>query len=735
MLRVQNEQGAPAGFAQKAYQAQQAYLAEMAFDEYQAYQRLQSKNHSKLPPHPRRLPPATSRLNPGSTSKNVIRDTNIAPASYSGPTTGQNQTGYVPPVHVRPKSPGVSMSFGDTALVNPARQTERSQQNIRSRQAAVQPTSYYSSERTSVQQAAFQSSSVYQPPRQKPAQAARPLPKSPVSLPPKATLNTQVPQQRVAQLPVPSSRYPASQNANQRRRVSAPVVKAEPDFPFLPPQKVHSPSDPYVLGENPVVGLQDRIAAMLSKPRYRELAGNEQPIRTGMRNMGERIGMRTPQTVSVANPPQQLVRNSTTQVKQPRVEKTPAIGTQVPPRKAEREPDVYRDLDVKLASEMAKRIRNSTRSVGAGVQQVAMVEPAQDPFNDSNAYLEPTLDGPVTSRDAVSQSSFQDRFPRGIPARPISILSNQDQDDGSFPVPDTSAPDSLNGSLGQKSDAELDQYDQELNRRLKEMEEQARKDAEEKAQLDDLSKGIAGSSQDDLLEDDSLDSIMDDKLEEPRDSVNKPQERSCEEFRTELLTSSIRDISLDISPKASSIRDQYMAISRSWTDRMGNIIATGSMVDLRRGYVIIDGVDGRQKIPYGKLSDADWAAISDYWKIPALCSVGNGVPVSRNWVPQTYTWKASSLCHKPLFFENIQLERYGHSRGPFAQPVHSVAHFFASLIKVPYHSAITPANECQYALGFYRPGNCAPWLIEPTPISLDGVKRQALWVTSGAFIP
>ena len=238
---------------------------------------------------------------------------------------------------------------------------------------------------------------------------------------------------------------------------------------------------------------------------------------------------------------------------------------------------------------------------------------------------------------------------------------------------------------------------------------------------------------------------MDDQVDDLRpkrqgeDDADATPEReplaTCEDFRTRLLGSSIRDIALDISPPASRIRDQYVAISRSWTDRNGNIVATGTMVDLRRGYVIIQTNNGLQKIPYAKLSDSDWAAVAQYWRIPELCSVGSAAVVPRAWTPQTVTWHASALCHKPLYFENRQLERYGHTHGPVLQPIHSTAHFFVSLFALPYKTAIHPPTECMYALGYYRPGNCAPWLKDPIPISLDGVRRQALVVSAFAFIP
>jgi hypothetical protein len=104
----------------------------------------------------------------------------------------------------------------------------------------------------------------------------------------------------------------------------------------------------------------------------------------------------------------------------------------------------------------------------------------------------------------------------------------------------------------------------------------------------------------------------------------------------------------------------------------------------------------------------------------------------RNWVSMTMTWKASNLCHKPLYFEEVNLERYGHTAGPVLQPVVSSAHFFLNIAVLPYKMGVHTPCECQYALGYYRPGNCAPWIVPPVPISLRGGLTQAA-VMTGMF--
>ena len=105
----------------------------------------------------------------------------------------------------------------------------------------------------------------------------------------------------------------------------------------------------------------------------------------------------------------------------------------------------------------------------------------------------------------------------------------------------------------------------------------------------------------------------------------------------------------------------------------------------------------------------------------------------RAWAPVAYQWKASGLCHKPLYFEQPQLERYGHDWGPVLQPIVSGAHFFGSAAILPYKMGLQTPNECDYALGYYRPGNCAPYMIEPLGFTWRAAAFQAGVVTGGAF--
>lgn len=120
--------------------------------------------------------------------------------------------------------------------------------------------------------------------------------------------------------------------------------------------------------------------------------------------------------------------------------------------------------------------------------------------------------------------------------------------------------------------------------------------------------------------------------------------------------------------------------------------------------------------------------------LPQECTIDDRVEqsVNRPWECLTYTWKASGLCHKPLYFEEQNLERYGHSTGPFSQPFVSAAHFFLTFPVLPYKMGIKAPWECEYALGYYRPGSCAPYVIPGVPITARAIATEAA-VVGGAI--
>ena len=74
--------------------------------------------------------------------------------------------------------------------------------------------------------------------------------------------------------------------------------------------------------------------------------------------------------------------------------------------------------------------------------------------------------------------------------------------------------------------------------------------------------------------------------------------------------------------------------------------------------------------------------------------------------------------------------------GPWVQPFASGAHFFLTIPILPYKMGLELPNECMYTLGYYRPGNCAPYLFDPIPLSVRGVLFEAgAWVGGVAAFP
>ncbi|MEI7781144.1 MAG: hypothetical protein WCJ18_04360 [Planctomycetota bacterium] len=119
---------------------------------------------------------------------------------------------------------------------------------------------------------------------------------------------------------------------------------------------------------------------------------------------------------------------------------------------------------------------------------------------------------------------------------------------------------------------------------------------------------------------------------------------------------------------------------------------------------------------------------------PCECRLEGETFQQRRFAHTTFTWKAAGYCHKPLYFEDWNLERYGHSHGPLLDPFVSAAHFFVRVPLLPYQMGVELPWECVYPLGYYRPGDCAPWTCPAVPISYRGMAIQAATVTGIVFL-
>lgn len=104
------------------------------------------------------------------------------------------------------------------------------------------------------------------------------------------------------------------------------------------------------------------------------------------------------------------------------------------------------------------------------------------------------------------------------------------------------------------------------------------------------------------------------------------------------------------------------------------------------------------------------------------------------WVGKDFQWSATKFAHYPLYFEEVNLERYGYQCNDCIQPFVSGAHFFATVPALPYLMTAQPPCECVYTLGHYRPGSCVPWQRNYPPCSCCGVAVETAVVVGLVFL-
>ena len=111
-----------------------------------------------------------------------------------------------------------------------------------------------------------------------------------------------------------------------------------------------------------------------------------------------------------------------------------------------------------------------------------------------------------------------------------------------------------------------------------------------------------------------------------------------------------------------------------------------------------------------------------------------GLALVRGWPLLEYHWAASGSRSFPLYFEEVNAERYGYTCSYTFQPVISAAHFFGTIPYLPYLMAADCPRECTYTLGHYRPGNCNPWRPHCFPIDCKAAGAQGAAVAGLIFL-
>lgn len=106
----------------------------------------------------------------------------------------------------------------------------------------------------------------------------------------------------------------------------------------------------------------------------------------------------------------------------------------------------------------------------------------------------------------------------------------------------------------------------------------------------------------------------------------------------------------------------------------------------------------------------------------------------RLWCGTSFYWNASLLNHQPLYFEDVNLERNGFSRGCLLQPVVSGMKFFGTLPALPYLMTADPPQETAFTLGQSRPGSHACFVSERPRLQLDAAAVEAAAVVGLVFL-
>ena len=113
---------------------------------------------------------------------------------------------------------------------------------------------------------------------------------------------------------------------------------------------------------------------------------------------------------------------------------------------------------------------------------------------------------------------------------------------------------------------------------------------------------------------------------------------------------------------------------------------------------------------------------------PQQIRVGqNGMP----WNASLAAWRSPAIGYQPLYFEDASLERFGNEK--MAQPICSAAHFFGSVVALPYKLGSQSPCRIQYDHGIGRAGNCHWRPTAPAGLNARGATFQGLITLALAY--
>jgi hypothetical protein len=108
-------------------------------------------------------------------------------------------------------------------------------------------------------------------------------------------------------------------------------------------------------------------------------------------------------------------------------------------------------------------------------------------------------------------------------------------------------------------------------------------------------------------------------------------------------------------------------------------------------------------------------------------------PLARSFPPHVAGLVPSLACYQPLYFEDLNSERYGWDAVVY-QPFLSTALFYADLAILPYKMTVHHPLACEFNTGYYRPGDAAPYYLYLPPLSGRALIVEAATVTAAVAI-
>ena len=99
-----------------------------------------------------------------------------------------------------------------------------------------------------------------------------------------------------------------------------------------------------------------------------------------------------------------------------------------------------------------------------------------------------------------------------------------------------------------------------------------------------------------------------------------------------------------------------------------------------------------------------------------------------------FHWEPTNFLRRPVYFDDVPLERYGQSKSELLQPGISASRFVLSTPMLPYRMALDPPWRCVSNLGHRPPGDCVPCIKQVPPIQGNATFVEAAVAVGLVFL-